>query len=315
MNLHSIASGCISSINPMKPSTLYLSDGYVTLRGGTRVPMYKVQTNDVQVQGLSESELRHVNELNIGGILRKVYVRGTVTSVIRADAKGGDLMTFEVEDGMKTWMCSHVLEQWPDWAAIVVQQQVVPVTLYHRIVSSMIGNGTIEPLGLTLVEDHGQQDYVITPDEGFGISSVLVDGEPIVVGDPPIRYSFYDVTADHTIDVEFSQGFYFTVDSPTDGFRIPALDASYTPTISGTIKFNSTDTITITLAYENGSADGPDTFYPVGQPSGIINPDGTWLATLSGNAGFEGIMVLTVVGSDNRGNEITIILNGEAVGS
>ena len=221
MNLHGIATPCIGSVNPSITATFYLSDGYVTQRGGSRVPMYTVKTDSIQVQSLSESAQRHMNELNIGGILRRVYITGVLSSIVRADQKGGDLLTFTTNGVSRTWMVVHVLEQWPDWCAVVVQQQVVPVVLYHRLTASAGENGAVSPFGLNLVLDGGSQEVVFTPNAGYAVQDVLIDGESVGAVS---TYTFENVTADHTISVSFYAVWSASWDCPTDVYNVPVDD-------------------------------------------------------------------------------------------
>ena len=121
MNLHGVASGIVSAVNPMIDVIKKHSADYATAPDGTRSPVFSAdETISIQLQGMSEAELKQVNELNIGGILRKVYTAGYLSSLDRKTKSGGDLLVF----GAETWLVVHVLEQWPDWCAVIIQKQV-----------------------------------------------------------------------------------------------------------------------------------------------------------------------------------------------
>lgn len=119
MNLHGLASG-ITAVNRNTQAVLRHSTGSTTAPGGRRTPTFEEVLGQVQVQGLSAKELAHLNGLNITGVLRKVYVRGAINSVLRASGKGGDVLSFEGFD----WLVVHVFETWPGWSAVAVSQQV-----------------------------------------------------------------------------------------------------------------------------------------------------------------------------------------------
>ena len=69
------------------------------------------------------------------------------------------------------------------------------------ISATKYGNGTIAPYGDVQVEQGSDATFTITPDIGFRIMSVEVDGIDIgVVG----SYTFNDVNRDHTIFVSFA---------------------------------------------------------------------------------------------------------------
>ena len=104
----------------MISATLQTNAGYTTADDGTRSPILTETTITLQFQGFSEHELRQVNEMNIGGILRKVYASNTLQSIDRKTGQGGDLLVIDSD----TWLVVHVMEQWPDWCAVVVQKQV-----------------------------------------------------------------------------------------------------------------------------------------------------------------------------------------------
>ena len=120
MDLNSVVSGVIPSVNNPTVVVWQRSTGNATAPSGTRTPTYATSVNvTVQVQGFSEKELSHLNALNIGGVLRKVYAEGQLASIIRASQQGGDLLTFNGA----TWLVVHVMEQWADWCSVAVQQQ------------------------------------------------------------------------------------------------------------------------------------------------------------------------------------------------
>ena len=120
LDLNGIVSQVIISVNNPTMATYQPSTGSATAYSGTRTPTYGTPTPvSIQVQGFAEKELAHLNSLNIGGVLRKVYMEGELASLIRADARGGDLLTFNAHD----WLAVHVMEQWTDWCCVAVQQQ------------------------------------------------------------------------------------------------------------------------------------------------------------------------------------------------
>jgi hypothetical protein len=66
----------------------------------------------------------------------------------------------------------------------------------YTITSSAGPGGTIAPNGATIVGYGASQDYTITPNAGYQIADVLVDGSSV---GPVSSYTFNNVTADHTI--------------------------------------------------------------------------------------------------------------------
>ncbi len=72
----------------------------------------------------------------------------------------------------------------------------------YTITASAGANGTISPAGATEVVEGGSQSYTITPDEGYHIKDVTVDGESVgAVG----SHEFTDVNANHEIAATFEK--------------------------------------------------------------------------------------------------------------
>jgi hypothetical protein len=91
------------------------------------------QTLWAQVQPLPTDELAHLENLNIQGVLRQVYLRGAIASAVREDGTGGDVLQFpEIAGGaVRTWLVMVVAEQWNEgyqgaaaaWCRVIVRLQ------------------------------------------------------------------------------------------------------------------------------------------------------------------------------------------------
>lgn len=82
---------------------------------------------------------------------------------------------------------------------------------YYTIDAEAGHGGSITPEGRILVASGGDKTFTITPDEGYRIADVLVDGESIGVVS---SYTFENVRSDHTIEVIFER--YSGVADPDD---------------------------------------------------------------------------------------------------
>jgi hypothetical protein len=120
VNLHGLVRNAIGIVNPDIPGTLQRSMGYTTAPDGTRSPAYQTEAVTLQVQALTEQDLRQVEGLNIQGEMRRVYVYGQMDGAVRPDRKGGDILTFNAQ----RWLVVQVVEQWPGWASVIVARQV-----------------------------------------------------------------------------------------------------------------------------------------------------------------------------------------------
>lgn len=72
----------------------------------------------------------------------------------------------------------------------------------YSITASTIGSGTITPAGVTMVSKGGSQIYTITPDPGYYISSVIVDGSS---KGALSTYTFTNVKSNRTIKAYFKK--------------------------------------------------------------------------------------------------------------
>ncbi|MGY6215070.1 InlB B-repeat-containing protein [Methylolobus aquaticus] len=102
----------------------------------------------------------------------------------------------------------------------------------YTITASAGANGSITPSGEIAVEKDKGQDFILTPNAGYRIASVIVDGADV---GPVSTYSFATVTADHSIAASFD--------------RIP--EPTVTLTASAT---NITDGDSVTLTWSSTEA-------------------------------------------------------------
>jgi hypothetical protein len=72
----------------------------------------------------------------------------------------------------------------------------------HTITSTTGPNGTISPLGVVNLSYGANQQFTITPNTGYHVDSVIVDGVKV---DSTTSYTFNNVTVNHTIRAVFAQ--------------------------------------------------------------------------------------------------------------
>ena len=78
-----------------------------------------------------------------------------------------------------------------------------PDTITHTITATAGVNGSISPNGSVSVKEGESQVFTITPNKGYEIASLKVDGKEVV--NPSNTYTFTNVTSGHTIDVSFKE--------------------------------------------------------------------------------------------------------------
>jgi hypothetical protein len=119
VNLHNVVRGSVRTINPDVPGSWYESTGYATGADGTQAPSYAAAAVvPMQVQPLTGKDLKQLDNLNIQGVTRTVFMNGDAQGVQRAQGKGGDLIGFgataDVPADLQNtwWLVVCVLETW-----------------------------------------------------------------------------------------------------------------------------------------------------------------------------------------------------------
>lgn len=125
MKLRSIVNGAIQGINCDQQITWVQSAGYTTAPDGTRTPTQTSTQVRANVQALSGSDLRHMDGLNVQGVMRSVYLYGDVEGIVRANGQGGDMLQFPMTPSgtVQNWLVTQVLETWPTWCKVIVTLQ------------------------------------------------------------------------------------------------------------------------------------------------------------------------------------------------
>ena len=91
---------------------------------------------------------------------------------------------------------------------------------YYTIKATAGTNGSISPSGWTSVRDGRDQTFTITPDKGYAVAKVLVDGKSVGAVK---SYTFKNVTKDHTIEAIFMK----SNGNPQTGVFIDVAEGSY----------------------------------------------------------------------------------------
>lgn len=158
MHLRRLVRGSINAVNRDKPIVWLASQGTILGPGGVATPTYAPAVSVwAQIQPIPTDQLAHLEQLNIQGVLRQVYLRNAVASAVRADGTGGDLLQFPerwtsaAEEAMtastadsnstadstsdasgvapftpppvRTWLVVLVNEQWDSWCRVTVRMQ------------------------------------------------------------------------------------------------------------------------------------------------------------------------------------------------
>jgi len=150
---------------------------------------------------------------------------------------GFEVATLEVDGVAITASTSHTFTNVTadHTIAVTFSAVAVPATTWDVVSSSGV-NGTISPLGTSTVTEGNDLAFTITPDLGYHITDVLVDGSSIGA---TTTYSFVGVTSNHTIAATFAID-QFTTTSSSES------NGSISPVGATTVNYGSNQTFTIT---------------------------------------------------------------------
>jgi hypothetical protein len=125
---------------------------------------------------------------------------------------------------------------------------------YKTITASASSGGSISPSGVVAVNYGNSQTFTITPNAGYKIVNVVVDGSSVGVVS---TYTFWNVTANHTISASFDilKTYTLTVSAGPGGFISP----------SGIVTVNEGTSLGFTIIPNTGYY--IDTFYVDGVPT------------------------------------------------
>ena len=108
-------------------------------------------------------------------------------------ASGGAMVTTNTEFDKNTTVYAH-------WTYTGSSGGSSSGRTYHTIKASSDSNGSISPSERVSVRHGRDQSFTITPDKGYEIAKVLVDGKNVGAAE---SYTFKNVTKNHTIEAVF----------------------------------------------------------------------------------------------------------------
>ncbi|MCX5814925.1 MAG: hypothetical protein NTX75_01605, partial [Proteobacteria bacterium] len=178
----------------------------------------------------------------------------------------------------------------------------------YSITASAGANGTISPAGVTTKNQSASQTYFITPNSGYKISSVLIDG--ISVG-TMAAYTFSNLNANHAISAVFAEKTYTFATGGTVTY-----DGNYkihTFTDSGTLNVTQNGDAEY-LVVAGGGAGGGSNASGGGGAGGFLNgmsslSIGSKTVTV-GSGGISSALTQGTNGSNSVFNSITAIGGG-----
>lgn len=127
----------------------------------------------------------NVNEENL-----TVYKEG--------EKNGNTALTIETIDGQR--YLKFTTSTFSPFALVYEKKEPTPTPTTHTITATAGNGGSISPNGAVTVNNGENKTFTITPNSGYAISNVLVDGQSVGA----VRsYTFSNVRSNHTISASF----------------------------------------------------------------------------------------------------------------
>lgn len=122
MNLRNISNSLTRNINPNISVIGRRYKGQTMSAGRVPVPEYfPDEVVTAQLQPLSDGDLRHVDGLNVQGVVKALFINGDYYGANRTLQKGGDI--FVIND--QEWLVIDPIELWPNWGKVIICLQTV----------------------------------------------------------------------------------------------------------------------------------------------------------------------------------------------
>ena len=175
-----------------------------------KVILKKTTTCNVIVSIPDNGSIKHI--MNYGGLSQKVTKGNSIDPIVLEAGEGYYFSDADISnltrDGIITTKQadgSIKIEGTPNNdISLNATASKKPDTITHTITATVEGGkGTISPSGLVNVIEGESQEFIITPNEGYEIASLKVDGTE--VENPSNTYTFTNVTSNRTIDVSFKE--------------------------------------------------------------------------------------------------------------
>ena len=174
-----------------------------------RVILKKTTTCNVIVSIPDNGSIKHI--MNYGGLSQKVTKGNSIDPIILEAGEGYYFSDADISnltrDGIITTKQadgSIKIEGTPNNdISLNATASKKPDTITHTITATAGVNGSISPNGSVSVKEGESQVFTITPNKGYEIASLKVDGTE--VENPSNTYTFTNVTSNHTIDVSFKE--------------------------------------------------------------------------------------------------------------
>jgi uncharacterized repeat protein (TIGR02543 family) len=138
------------------------------------------------------------------------------------------------------WYADELYTQPVAFPYTITENKTLYARWVHHLAASAGSGGSITPFGTVAVDHNGSKSFTITPNSGYAIASVSVDG---VNRGAIAAYTFSNVTQDHTISASFG--------SAANTITVQTNNAAY-GTVSGGGTYAFGKSVTVKAAPKDG---------------------------------------------------------------
>ena len=176
---------------------------------------------------------------------------------------------------------------WTDYNTYTISKNATQYT----ITASAGSNGAISPSGSVSVSDGASQTFTITPNSGYSVSSVLVDGTS---QGAITTYTFPSVHESHTISASFAAipSYIITATANSGGSISPSGSVSVTQGASKTFAITPNSGYSVSSVLVDGMSQGAITTYTFNNVNGAHSITASFTAaatyTITASAGSNG---------------------------
>jgi hypothetical protein len=233
-------SGPLAPQFPNRPHRFY---GNVRTDKGKLLPAGTLVTAKAATGSWTGSVTQPVDASSRYGYLPPFDVPGVDTLVPGSGAKPGDQIKFQVL-GVPARLYAVATSTWSDTYTFVDGGHTnldLQISVQYTIAATAGANGSITPPGAVVVDYGFDQEFTFTPASNYQILDVLVDGVSNPGAVAAGKYTFTNVTANHTIGVTFVRATYYIAVNAGPGCTITPddpLDHVVEVPYKGSITFN-----------------------------------------------------------------------------
>ena len=198
---------------------VYLADSKIVInKGGVTIGSLVAVLNGGNVNNCIVDSSVSISSWSFGGAVSQWIGRPYMVGGVVGQNSNGIVSSSDIYADVDEFFWSADESKNQHYGDIVGYGGEKNAEVYYTITPTCSVGGTIDPSKETDYLKGETHSYTFTPDNGYVVKQVLVDGKD-ATNDPHLStdtYTFEDIKADHTIHVEFEEGISYTITIPDE---------------------------------------------------------------------------------------------------